>query len=372
MATVRIEEGEVTVLLLHWGRTGGGPRHLKQVAQACRQWGQEQYAVSYHAEAEIASDVARFGLPALPVSTYTTAAQVLTHTPRWARNVAALRTFIGRHDVDVVVSTMGQIWQSLSVRGYLPRHVKYLAGVHDVHPHPGDERVVRALCDRVERGRADGLLAYSHGAAEQLAAGRTPVFETALGIDTIAGVEPRTLPDGPLVLGFFGRIVEYKGLDLLLEAADALSAGGRPLRVEIHGDGDPGDLPSRASAASVQWHLGWVPEDRVESVVRRFDLLVLPYRDASQSGVLTVAQALGVPVVATPVGSLPEQVADGGLVAERVDAAALAQAIEHLATPERYAAASRAAIARGFGSWQRVAADLEAAVAAVRESDRVH
>ena len=66
------------------------------------------------------------------------------------------------------------------------------------------------------------------------------------------------------------------------------------------------------------------------------DVLVLPYIEASQSGLIPIARALGTPVVVTPVGGLPEQVIHGasGVVAQRVTPAAVAEAIDlALATP---------------------------------------
>ena len=57
--------------------------------------------------------------------------------------------------------------------------------------------------------------------------------------------------------------------------------------------------------------------------------MVLPYREASQSGVMALAEAAGVPVVGTPTGALVEQIVPGvnGLIADAVDGKALAYAI---------------------------------------------
>jgi glycosyltransferase involved in cell wall biosynthesis len=57
--------------------------------------------------------------------------------------------------------------------------------------------------------------------------------------------------------------------------------------------------------------------------------VVLPYREASQSGIIAAAHGLGVPVVATPVGALPDQIRNGvdGIIARAVNAEALADAL---------------------------------------------
>lgn len=74
--------------------------------------------------------------------------------------------------------------------------------------------------------------------------------------------------------------------------------------------------------------------------------MVLPYVEASQSGVVEAAFAAALPSVVTPVGGLAEQIENGvtGLVAGAVDATALADAIERLVTdPELYEACSAGA-----------------------------
>jgi glycosyltransferase involved in cell wall biosynthesis len=116
---------------------------------------------------------------------------------------------------------------------------------------------------------------------------------------------------------FFGYIREYKGLDVLLDAWPAVTAVRPRARLVIAGD--PARLaPSRrtelegwARRVGAIARFQYVP---FEDVVRYFaaaDLLVMPYRHVSQSGVLFLALAAGLPVVATHVGGLPELLRDG-------------------------------------------------------------
>ena len=76
----------------------------------------------------------------------------------------------------------------------------------------------------------------------------------------------------------------------------------------------------------------FISEDRVADYFRRASVVVLPYIEASQSGVIPMAYSAAKPVVATSVGGLPEMVEDGStgyLVAPR-DAAQLADAVTRL------------------------------------------
>src|SRR5207244_1723917 len=102
-----------------------------------------------------------------------------------------------------------------------------------------------------------------------------------------------------------------------------------------------------AGRADVHIDTRWVPEQEIKSIFERVDIVVTPYVDASQSGIIPLAYELGLPVVATPVGGLPEQVVDGmtGVLVSNVSGPALAAGISRLlADPLLYRRCSQGAI----------------------------
>ena len=110
----------------------------------------------------------------------------------------------------------------------------------------------------------------------------------------------------------------------------------------------------------MRWVSRFVADDEVAAYFRRADLVVLPYREIDQSGVLFTALAFGAPLVLSAVGGFPEVAADGAaaLVAPG-DAAALAGELRRLlgddAARAALAAGARAAAA-GRYSWDAIAA----------------
>ncbi len=91
----------------------------------------------------------------------------------------------------------------------------------------------------------------------------------------------------------------------------------------------------------------WIAEEQVGGFFATADLVVLPYTEASQSGVIPSAYPSGLPVVATPVGGLPEQVKPGetGLLATETTAEAVAAAVAKLVgDPELYQRCSAGAL----------------------------
>jgi glycosyltransferase involved in cell wall biosynthesis len=138
---------------------------------------------------------------------------------------------------------------------------------------------------------------------------------------------------------FFGYVRHYKGLDTLLEAWPAVRAR-RPVTLVAAGEFYQDAAPYRAlvekanagapdRAAAVRLLDRYLPDDEVEALFKAADVVVLPYRSATQSGVTHVAYALGVPVITTDVGGLAETVRPGetGLVVPPEDPAVLADAV---------------------------------------------
>ena len=128
-----------------------------------------------------------------------------------------------------------------------------------------------------------------------------------------------TSNDSVCRLSFLGRILSYKGLDILCEAFRKLRADGLPVELEIAGEGKlPNSAVRLIGTPGVVIRNEFIPEERDCCVLSRATVLVAPYVEASQSGVIPLAFAHGVPVVCNSVGGLVEQVIDGtnGLVTE--------------------------------------------------------
>ena len=133
---------------------------------------------------------------------------------------------------------------------------------------------------------------------------------------------------------FFGYVRHYKGLDTLLRAWPKVRARrpGATLVVagEFYEKAEPyHELARAAGEGAVRMVDRYIPDDEVEALFRATDVTVLPYRDATQSGVTHVSYALGAPVIATRVGGIAETVREGetGLTCAPEDPDALADTI---------------------------------------------
>ena len=163
--------------------------------------------------------------------------------------------------------------------------------------------------------------------------------------------------EGPVILAF-GLIRPYKGTDVLLEAFREVEGAelwivGMP-RMPI---GPLRELAARAPG-KVRFVDRFVTDPEIPAFMRRADLVVLPYRNIEQSGVLYTALAFGRPLVLSAVGGFPE-IAERGAAAlvPPGDPAALAATLRTLladgAARERLAAGALA-LAEGPSSWDEI------------------
>lgn len=146
--------------------------------------------------------------------------------------------------------------------------------------------------------------------------------------------------DGEKVLLFFGRITPYKGLEYLVTAFQRIVALTGNYRLIIAGRPEKGcegywtpiqeAISEDVQSRRVLLRAEHIPDDETEIYFKAADVLVLPYRDIYQSGILFLGYSFGLPALASDVGSLKEEIDEGktGFVFRPEDPADLAMAIE--------------------------------------------
>jgi len=274
------------------------------------------------------------------------------------------------HRADVVVSVMTHLWTPLVAPALRRAGIPFVPLVHDAKSHPGDPGLWwnRRLDRELDASRLAIALSGPVEAALRARRPRLPVARLPLGAHLPTSSLMAAAASGPAAdFLFFGRVRAYKGLDLLRDAFRLLRERRPEARLRVVGEGDiEAHAPGLSALDGVRVEPRWVAEPDIPPLLAAAGALVLPYREASQSGVVSLAHALGVPVVATPVGALAEQVADGvdGALAAAAAPDALADAMARLCDPaerDRLAAGARRT-GRALADWDAQAAALLAAL----------
>ena len=268
-----------------------------------------------------------------------------------------------------------QPWQAPRTFRFLKARGKLLFGtVHNVYNHwyyPGIPRTIQYSWDRVAWNLCDALFVHTEGMRDQvsefLGKGHPPIFVQPHGArndaDSLAGALSYEERIQCKRLLFFGIIRPNKGLDVLLRAMEGLpdytlTIAGEPLergyKEHIRA------LVDKLPPTQVKLIDRFIEEDEIDPLFAQSSLLILPYTTdfAGQSGVLHLAVAYGLPVVATDVGAVGESLRrwNIGRLAPPNEPTALAGAIQEMFAPQCYWQASRAlAQVRNDTSWTRAA-----------------
>lgn len=250
---------------------------------------------------------------------------------------------------------------------------------HNVLPHesfPGAAHLTRFCLSR-----ADRLITHSTACAEKARA----LLREEQQVRTLfhplhdefvvnrAHARAAWAPPAVLNLLFFGTIRRYKGLDVLLQALPEilrryenvhLTIAGEPffqgnrLLQGIFGEDILPTVRRLGLAKHVSLELRYIPDAELPGLFYRADLVVFPYRAASQSGSLSLAYSFGKPVIASRTGGFLDSVREGdtGYLAAPEDPQALAEAI--LRFVERPIASAEVCAATQRMSWANYAAGL--------------
>lgn len=266
------------------------------------------------------------------------------------RNIQLLRRLLGairEFSPDIIhVLAPGAIW----LVGLLPfiRRYPLLTTVHDTRRHPGDREALRSPRQIVKILIRRSTAIVVHGKALQARA------QAGYGLDLekihviphlalfrypeIARTECVRRPiDGRFRVLFFGRILEYKGLRYLIESQRWTATHVPKILYIIAGRGSLEPYPGMSENADhFDIRNRYINDEETADLFLNADVVVLPYTEASESGVAAMAIAFGLPIVATKVGELPETVRheQTGLTVKPRDSQGLAEAIIRLAKDE--------------------------------------
>lgn len=193
--------------------------------------------------------------------------------------------------------------------------LKAVVTVHDVNSFHGKANTrIEKLCFEL----TDGLIVHNTSSLNALRkkdTGKSLIAEIPHGnylpfINKVA----TTLENGkPFTLLFFGQIKEVKGLDILLKAVSLLKDKNIKIRLIIAGKAWKSDLAkyedlinSLAITDWVETEFKYIPDGEVQSYYSKADLVILPYREIYQSGVLLLTMSYGKPILCSDLAPFKE------------------------------------------------------------------
>jgi glycosyltransferase involved in cell wall biosynthesis len=260
------------------------------------------------------------------------------HPNSWLTSSKALR-FV--RSLNPTVVHLDDVSLRLAWALYELGDVPLVLTVHDPEPHSGERHWRMDLARWLTFARVQKFVLRNRAQietfcqryrvpsdrVESFPLGICEVFREWTGNDTqdLSGETPTIL--------FFGRLSPYKGLDVLYDAIPRVSATIPGVRVVVAGKAIPGYTPPPPpllpGGSTIDVMSEYISNSRLARLFQEATVVVCPYTDATQSGVVLTAYGFRKPVVATNVGGLPEYVTNGktGIVVSPRDPNALADAL---------------------------------------------
>lgn len=243
-------------------------------------------------------------------------------SPSAVKDVARLRGVIRSWRPDVVHAHDNTDPRLLAIVGGLTR----VTTVHDPVPHPGQPPLpkVEALVRRRWIRGSAALVVHGTANAEALPAWACPKRVAVIPHGAAVRDRPLPVPDRPSVL-LFGRLEPYKGVEVLLGAMEKVWAERGDVKLIVAGRGPEAALVPVHPL--IELRHDYVPEGELDTLFGEATIAVLPYIEASHTGVGTTALGRGVPTIVSEVGALSDIALNSSFLVPPRDEAALARAI---------------------------------------------
>lgn len=327
------------VLFIYWGRRGLN-QFVAELADAAARTSGLEWHLSLSRQNEEYDRFCSLGDRLIPVETFSKPAGALYRLPR----VLTLRRQMAKltlaHKFDCVINIMPHVWSPYIASIFRESGCRYVSILHDAEQHAGDLSGWVNPIKFADMRLADVVVTLSRTVSDHAikrglvdASRIRTLFHSRLTFQPYA---PPLAYSGaePLRILLIGRLLKYKGIDILLDALEMLAFDKLPISLSIAGEGNLAPYNRKLRELGVDVDNRWLANTDFAQAFSRHHAVVLPYLAASQSGVAAAALGAGVPVIALPVGGIVEQVQDRvtGIIANGKDAGSLARAIAELAS----------------------------------------
>jgi len=239
------------------------------------------------------------------------------------------------HSPSLVHLQAGYPWFNL-IMPYVHKKYPFVTTVHDIDTHPGDKESEKFFFRDMAIRYSDRFIVHGNQLKQaftmkyKIPHERVDIINHGVYSIYCSYARERVEEEEPYVL-FFGRIFDYKGLEYLIRAEPLISRAIPGLKIIIAGRGDHFDKYNKMIVNREKYTIlnKYIDNAETAELFQKTRVVVLPYIEASQSGIIALAYAFGKPVVATDVGSLAEVVDDGrtGFIVPPKDIERMSQAI---------------------------------------------
>lgn len=232
-----------------------------------------------------------------------------------------VKEFTSGKCIGASIQTLTHPWMYFINKWVKPKHSMVV--VHDPEPHSGEKRVNTLISRFMYRYTPEVIVMtkkFVPVVAKIYKKKQKNIYYMYHGIydsyhNIVSVPEMPGFKFGKYNLVFLGRIEEYKGIDVLIKAYGKICQSYNDITLTIAGNGNIRPYMNQIKALPrINIINRYIKDEEIGTLFSiENSIIVLPYKDATQSGVIPVAIDFNVPVVATNTGGLVEQLDNGNL-----------------------------------------------------------
>lgn len=241
--------------------------------------------------------------------------------------------------------------------------------IHDPFPHTGEYKFRKEFIKKISIKRSNSIILLNKRDRDKFSkhykVPEKKINQSSLGVYSIyKNFHTKEVEEIPNTVLFYGRISPYKGIEYLCKAAMELKKSIPNLSVFILGKGEFWFDKKPYENEGVKFIHRYIEIEELVEYLKSSKVVVCPYTDATQSGVIMTALAFNKPIVATNVGGIPEVIKHNktGILIEPKDHAALSQALNVVLSSQALQNTIKENINNeyftGQKSWENIALDI--------------
>ncbi len=285
------------IAIIYLGKRGGGEKLLRDLTKSKKiDFNECTFFIS---KALMTRFVPPANASVISIKTFVHPAGSILQLNRLLKAIVVIKAELKKRRIKKVLFLMPHPWDLLISYALSRERFSIYRCIHDVKPHPGEFFPPRSLI-RALINRSDYLVTFSEYIQRQIPHGKS-IIPTRLPHE-LESMNCSLEQEHDIL--FIGRVYSYKGLSLLPEISEEIYKTGRSL--SIIGSGKFPDTVPRNNF----FYNGWLSNEEFIQHISQARLVILPYTEASQSGIAAIALKQRVPIVVTPVGGLPEIIRD--------------------------------------------------------------
>ena len=345
--------------IIYFGRTAGHPQFIKLWTEETLKQNQiEKFNIIISKENNLKDEIVNIKKDSFLLHTPITNKDVIL---RFFPFVFNFTKIILKNRNKNYIFSMTHIYNSIAmilIKIFIRKsNIMYIC--HDAIPHPGEKNIkLQKIISKIEIFFSDKVITLSENVNSIFRKiypkkNTINIFHPTFTIKKQSYIV-KTLSPVPTFL-FFGRIIEYKGLDMFIKSVNIfLESNQEKIKIIIAGNGEIKKETLKLinevndKYNNIELINRYINENEVDGIWNRSDVCVLPYIEASQSGVIGVAISNAMPCIYTPIPGLIEQIdistGEVGVPSKDITADSFAKTMKEILNKDTYTTLSENAI----------------------------